>query len=172
MLHEELSTDMDRITQLQDAILDASFHSPDYSNLLTITSTSIEYITKRTQFEQTSISIPTTLSTPNAANRVEYKAAIETFVADIIRRSKDIQHLINELPKPGDSSERAQRLMELQDEIKIANEEYKQVLEQSKELVKELQLALDHTLGESPNDISIQQAYYPAGTPYDDQTQQ
>lgn len=62
--------------------------------------------------------------------------------------------------------------MELQDEIKIANEEYKQVLEQSKELVKELQLALDHTLGESPNDISIQQAYYPAGTPYDDQTQQ
>ncbi|QPK66894.1 hypothetical protein CNBG_9707 [Cryptococcus deuterogattii R265] len=150
MLHEELSTDM----------------------LLTITSTSIEYITKRTQFEQTSISIPTTLSTPNAANRVEYKAAIETFVADIIRRSKDIQHLINELPKPGDCSERAQRLMELQDEIKIANKEYKQVLEQSKELVKELQLALDHTLGESLNDISIQQAYYPAGTPYDDQTQQ
>lgn len=53
MLHEELSTDMvciikypcfacklltniilqDRITQLQDAILDASFHSPDYSNV-------------------------------------------------------------------------------------------------------------------------------------------
>lgn len=78
--------------------------------------------------------------------------------------------------------------MELQDEIKIANEEYKQVLEESsktlllsrgqlltdnvEELVKELQLALDHTLGESPNDISIQQAYYPAGTPYDDQTHQ
>lgn len=79
--------------------------------------------------------------------------------------------------------------MELQDEIKIANKEYKQVLEQSsktfftfivsqlltdnvEELVKELQLALDHTLGESLNDISIQQAYYPAGTPYDDQTQQ
>ncbi|OXB33614.1 hypothetical protein J007_06718 [Cryptococcus neoformans] len=162
MLHEELSTDMDRITQLQDAILD----------LLTITSTSIEYITKRTQFEQTSISIPTTLSTPNAANRVEYKAAIETFVADIVRRSKDIQHLIDGLPKPGDSSERAKRLIELQDEIKIANEEYKQVLKQSKELVNELQLALDHTLGESPKDISIQPANYPAGIPYHDQTQQ
>ncbi|TYJ55554.1 hypothetical protein B9479_003704 [Cryptococcus floricola] len=141
MIHEELSTDMDRITQLQDAILD----------LLTITSTSVEYITKRTQFEQTSKSIPTTLTTANAASREDYKAAISAFVADIIRRSKDIQQLIDELPKPGDSSQRAERLQHLQEEIKVANQEYKDVLEQSKQLVKELQLALDTTLETTPS---------------------
>ncbi|WVQ78878.1 hypothetical protein IAT38_000969 [Cryptococcus sp. DSM 104549] len=147
MLNEELSTDMDRITQLQDAILD----------LLTITSTSIEYITKRTQFEQTSRFIPTTLSTSNAANRGDYRGTIETFVADIIRRSKDVQHLIDELPKPGDSSERAQRLSELQEEIQLANIDYKDALEQSEALVKELQTALDEALGEpaSDNDTSM-----------------
>nr|XP_019011964.1 uncharacterized protein I206_02801 [Kwoniella pini CBS 10737]OCF50745.1 hypothetical protein I206_02801 [Kwoniella pini CBS 10737] len=123
MLNEELSTDMDRITQLQDAILD----------LLTITSTSIDYITKRTEFEQTSKNIPTTLQTPHAANRTEYKASIETFVNDIVRRSKDIKILIQNLPKKDDSTNRATRLSELQEELKVANEEYKEALAQSGE---------------------------------------
>ncbi|WVN87188.1 uncharacterized protein L203_102365 [Cryptococcus depauperatus CBS 7841] len=141
MLDKELSTDMDRITQLQDAILD----------LLTITSSSIDYIVHKSRFEQTSRRIPQTQPTENSADPADYRAAIETFVSDIIRRSKDIQHLIAELPKPGDSSERAQRLQHLQDEIKMANLEYKEVLEQSKKLYKELQNALDTALGESVN---------------------
>ncbi|WWC88065.1 uncharacterized protein L201_002968 [Kwoniella dendrophila CBS 6074] len=145
MLVEELSTDMDRITQLQDAILD----------LLTITSTSIDYITKRTEFEQTSKVIPTTLQTPHAANRTEYKAAIETFVADIVRRSKDIKKLIENLPKKDDSSQRAQRLTELQEELKVANDEYKVALVQSEELLMELQSALDEALGEDASDFQI-----------------
>ncbi|WVR03725.1 hypothetical protein IAU60_000720 [Kwoniella sp. DSM 27419] len=136
MLNEELSTDMDRITQLQDAILD----------LLTITSTSIEYITKRTQFEQTSVAIPTTLQTPHAASREEYKASIQTFVADIVRRSKDIKALIAALPDKDSSDERAQRLVQLQGEMKIANDEYKAALAQSEELLAELQSALDEAL--------------------------
>ncbi|KAK8861680.1 hypothetical protein IAR55_002503 [Kwoniella newhampshirensis] len=139
MINEELSTDMDRITQLQDAILD----------LLTITSTSIDYITKKTNFEQTSKAIPTTLQAANGPSRAEYQAAIETFVADIIRRSKDVETLAKALPKKDDSSIRAQRLSELQDEIKIANEEYKSALAQSERLLRELQDALDQTLGET-----------------------
>ncbi|WVF66023.1 hypothetical protein IAT40_000761 [Kwoniella sp. CBS 6097] len=145
MLNEELSSDMDRITQLQDAILD----------LLTITSTSIEYITKRTQFEQTSTAIPTTLQTPHAASRAEYKASIETFVADIIRRSKDIKTLIAALPRKDDSAGRAQRLTELQEEMKIANEEYKEALAQSEELLLELQAALDEALGQDESSITV-----------------
>ncbi|KAK6907464.1 hypothetical protein L486_05381 [Kwoniella mangroviensis CBS 10435] len=145
MLNEELSTDMDRITQLQDAILD----------LLTITSTSIDYITKRTEFEQTSNTIPTTLQTPLAANRQEYKASIETFVNDIVRRSKDIKALIANLPKKDDSSQRATRLSELQEELSTANEEYKIALAQSEELLLELQSALDQALGEDSPYIPI-----------------
>ncbi|WWD05641.1 hypothetical protein V865_003722 [Kwoniella europaea PYCC6329] len=145
MLNEELSTDMDRITQLQDAILD----------LLTITSTSIDYITKRTEFEQTSDKIPTTLQTPLAANRQEYKASIETFVNDIVRRSKDIKKLIASLPKKDDSSQRATRLSELQEELSTSNEEYKIVLAQSEELLLELQSALDQALGEDSPNIPI-----------------
>ncbi|WWC60423.1 uncharacterized protein I303_102995 [Kwoniella dejecticola CBS 10117] len=145
MLNAELSTDMDRITQLQDAILD----------LLTITSTSIDYITKRTEFEQTSNKIPTTLQTPHAANRAEYKASIETFVNDIVRRSKDIKKLIENLPKKDESSHRATRLSELQKELKVANEEYKVALAQSEELLVELQLALDQALGDDSFDLNL-----------------
>ncbi|WWD16397.1 hypothetical protein CI109_100823 [Kwoniella shandongensis] len=141
MLNAELSTDMDRITQLQDAILD----------LLTITSTSIDYITKKTNFEQISKAIPTTLQAANGPSRAEYKATIETFVADIIRRSKDIETLAKALPKKDESSIRAQRLAELQDEMKIANQEYKAALAQSEELLGELQAALDQALEEPVN---------------------
>ncbi|RXK35233.1 hypothetical protein M231_07511 [Tremella mesenterica] len=137
MLSEEISTDMDRITQLQDAILD----------LLTITHTSIEYITKRTQFEQTSLSIPQTLSTPLAAPREEYKESIQAFVADIVRRSQDIEKLIEALPKKDDSFARAARLQQLQDEMTIANAEYMKAVKQAEELLAELRSALAAALG-------------------------
>jgi len=138
MLSEELSSDMDRITQLQDAILD----------LLTITATSIEYITKRTQFEQTSKEIPQTLTTAQAAPRQEYRESIQTFVRDIVRRSKDIETLIAALPRKDDSSGRAARLEELKGEMEVANAEYRQALAQAEELLKELQEALGTALGQ------------------------
>jgi hypothetical protein len=50
-------------------------NAADSAQLLTITHTSIEYITKRTQFEQTSHAIPQTLQTPLAAKRTDYKGA-------------------------------------------------------------------------------------------------
>ncbi|RSH88104.1 uncharacterized protein EHS24_000631 [Apiotrichum porosum] len=138
MLSEELSTDMDRITQLQDAILD----------LLTITSASIEYITHRTQFEQTSAAIPTTLQTAQAARRKEYRAAIETFVADIVRRAKDVETLTAALPSKDDSGLRAARLQELQTEMVAANVEYKEALAQAEALLGELRDILRVTLGD------------------------
>ncbi|ORX35249.1 hypothetical protein BD324DRAFT_84233 [Kockovaella imperatae] len=136
MLSEELSTDMDRITQLQDAILD----------LLTICHTSIEYITKRTQFEQNSNTIPATLHTNSAAKRKDYKAAIETFVADIIQRSKDVELLIAALPKKEDSDARAGRIEELQREMDEANGQYKEALADAESLLKELEAALGEVL--------------------------
>ncbi|CAD6567001.1 MAG: hypothetical protein TREMPRED_003223 [Tremellales sp. Tagirdzhanova-0007] len=128
---------MDRITQLQDAILD----------LLTISSTAIEYITKRTQFEQVSKSIPATLRTQQAANRDDYKVAIETFTADLTRRAKDVEVLIAALPTKDDSGERAKRLQDLQVEMGIANAEHKEALAQAEELLVELQEALSTALG-------------------------
>ncbi|TXT07502.1 hypothetical protein VHUM_03222 [Vanrija humicola] len=138
MLTEELSTDMDRITQLQDAILD----------LLTITSASIEYITHRTHFEQTSVAIPTTLQTAQAARRKDYRKAIETFVADIVRRAKDVETLVAALPSKDDSGARAARLEELQTEMVAANAEYKEALAQAEELLEELKRVLAITVGD------------------------
>ncbi|KAK4686195.1 mediator of RNA polymerase II transcription subunit 21, partial [Tremellales sp. Uapishka_1] len=138
MLSEELSTDMDRITQLQDAILD----------LLTITSTSIEYITKKTQFEQASSLIPATLHTPQAADRKEYKENIGKLVQDLVRRAKDVQVLIEALPKKDDSTERAERLRQLQEEMGVANEAYVEATRQAEELQSELQQALGEALGD------------------------
>ncbi|GFZ42447.1 hypothetical protein JCM24511_00162 [Saitozyma sp. JCM 24511] len=136
---------MDRITQLQDAILD----------LLTITHTSIEYITKRTQFEQTSAAIPQTLQTPLAASRVDYRIAIETFVADIVKRSKDIEVLIAALPKKGDAHLRAKRLEQLQSEMILANQEYNDALARSEALLKELQDALAVVLATEPSSEDV-----------------
>jgi hypothetical protein len=102
--------------------------------LLTLTHTSIEYITKRTAFEQASAAVPRTLASENTAPPQVYNgefghgfspsecrrdtgsqarkvadcpaAAIQTFVADIISRSKDIELLIAALPKKDDSGAR------------------------------------------------------------------
>jgi mediator of RNA polymerase II transcription subunit 21 len=99
--------------------------------------------------------------------------AIEGFVADIIRRSKDVETLIAVLPSKAGSGERvslflhhaffiewagvpadlvlqAKRIEELQAEMTIANEEYKEVLAQAEGLLEELQAALDSALGEEP----------------------
>ncbi|KAK1927644.1 hypothetical protein DB88DRAFT_478753 [Papiliotrema laurentii] len=138
MLSAELSTDMDRITQLQDAVLD----------LLSITHTAIEYITKRAQFEQTSLSIPTTLISPHAAGRKEYKEAIETFVGDIVKRSKDVERLIATLPAKDDNGQRATRIQELQQELEEVDIEYKAALTQAESLMKELEKALGTALGD------------------------
>ncbi|TXT05273.1 uncharacterized protein COLE_06593 [Cutaneotrichosporon oleaginosum] len=138
MLSAELSTDMVRWGRLQDAILD----------LLTITASSIEYITHRTQFEQTSTAIPTTLHTTQAARRKDYRAAIEQFVSDIVRRAKDIETLIAALPSKDDSGVRATRLEELQAEMVVANREYKEALGQAEELLGELKKVLRITLGD------------------------
>lgn len=61
--------------ELQDAILDVRKHKTDgaHEQLLTITSTAIEYITHRTQFEQTSAAIPTTLHQAQTTRRKDYR---------------------------------------------------------------------------------------------------
>lgn len=157
------------------------------TQLLTLTHTSIEYITKRTAFEQASADIPRTLASEHTAPPEEYRGgchsfffsshvpsprytqannwrgqfglrdsadtleAIQIFVADIISRSKDVEKLIAALPKKDDSGARvsslpsydpclervvadtyqAQRLKELQGEMVIANQEYKEALAQA-----------------------------------------
>ncbi|KAL7424641.1 Subunit of heteropentameric Replication factor C (RF-C) [Cryptotrichosporon argae] len=137
MLSEEQSTDMDRITQLQDAILD----------LLTIAATSIDYITHRTQFEQTSAAIPTTLHTAQAARRAEYRASITAFVSDLTTRSKHVEALIAALPTPSTGSSTgagtpADRLRALQAEVVLANAEYRDAMGEAERVLAELEGAL------------------------------
>jgi len=156
MLEEELSSDMDRVTQLQDAILD----------LFAITHTAIEYITKRTQFEQMDPNVPPAVQTPFAAKREEYAAAIQTFVSDIVRRAKDVEGLIQTLPERDDGAQRSSKLAELQEELKAANKAYEETILESEALLKELQLALDSVLGDGRiNMPSLKHRIEPADQP-------
>lgn len=47
--------------------------------LLSITASSVEYITHRTQFKQTSAAIPTTLHTTQAARGKDYRGGFDLF---------------------------------------------------------------------------------------------
>ncbi|KAI9632741.1 uncharacterized protein MKK02DRAFT_41053 [Dioszegia hungarica] len=132
---------------LSSLIILSSIQPPSSSTspaslLLTLTHTSIEYITKRTAFEQASADIPRTLASEHTAPPEEYREAIQIFVADIISRSKDVEKLIAALPKKDDSGARAERLRELQGEMIVANQEYKEALAQAESLLEEMQNAL------------------------------
>ena len=103
--------------------------------------------------------------------------AIETFTADIIRRSKDVETLISALPSNGDSGARvssaraslilaniqATRIGELLAELEVENKEYKDALSQAgrsephdpqahraEALMTELDNALGSVLGYTP----------------------
>ncbi|KAJ3860517.1 hypothetical protein EV359DRAFT_48974 [Lentinula novae-zelandiae] len=116
---QELSH-MDRITQLQDEI----------QQLLMIMSTSIAYLTNRTNFIQVSPEIPITkqrnpekYDTPDA-----FEANKKELVTDLIRKAKQVEYLINSLPEPEPEEIQAQRLQQLEDEMQLANTEYIQAV--------------------------------------------
>ncbi|KAF8824337.1 hypothetical protein HHX47_DHR8000382 [Lentinula edodes] len=116
---QELSH-MDRITQLQDEI----------QQLLMIMSTSIAYLTNRTNFIQVSPEIPITKQrNPDKYDTPDvFEANKKELVTDLIRKAKQVEYLINSLPEPEPEEIQAQRLQQLEDEMQLANTEYIQAV--------------------------------------------
>ncbi|KAJ7737557.1 hypothetical protein B0H16DRAFT_1661878 [Mycena metata] len=122
---QELSH-MDRITQLQDEI----------QQLLTIMSSTIAYLTSRSNFVQISPEIPITKQrNPEKYDPPEvFEANKKELVTDLIVKAKQVEYLIKSLPEPELEEDQAKRLQALDDEMTIANEEYIQAVARSKDL--------------------------------------
>jgi len=111
---------MDRITQLQDGI----------EQLLTIMSSSITYLCAKADFKQVSEQIPMTRTRP--AEKVDspdiFAANKQELVADLMRKTRQIQILIQSLPAPEHETEQAERFEQLERDMQDANREYKEAV--------------------------------------------
>lgn len=136
---QELSN-MDRITQLQDEI----------QNLMTIMSSTLAYLTSRADFAQVSSDIPVT-KTRNAEkvdSEEVFNANKKELVADLMMKAKQVEYLIQSLPAPEPEEEQAKRLQALEEEMKIANEEYIAAVNRAKALHAQIDGVLKTMLSE------------------------
>ncbi|KAH7907187.1 hypothetical protein BJ138DRAFT_1160711 [Hygrophoropsis aurantiaca] len=126
---QELSH-MDRITQLQDEI----------QQLLTIMSSSIAYLTARSNFLQVSKEIPVTKQrNPDKYDPPDvFEANQKELVRDLIVKAKQIEYLIQSLPVPEPEEEQAKRLQALEEEMGRANAEYIEAVDRAKALHRQV----------------------------------
>ncbi|EGG11349.1 uncharacterized protein MELLADRAFT_70762 [Melampsora larici-populina 98AG31] len=95
---DELSRNMDRITQLQDGI----------DNLVTIMYSTVSYLSRKADFEQVNPDIPITqsISDPTKIDQAKetFNQNCQELVEDFIRKAKQLEYLISILPPHDDSS--------------------------------------------------------------------
>ncbi|ESK93513.1 hypothetical protein Moror_1665 [Moniliophthora roreri MCA 2997] len=141
---QELSN-MDRITQLQDEI----------QQLLLIMSSSIRYLTSRSNFLQVSPDIPVTKQrNPEKYDTPEvFEANKQELVADLIVKAKQVEYLIQSLPEPEPEEEQAKRLQALEEEMQKANAEYIQAVNRTKALHTQVSELLRLMLTEVDTDL-------------------
>ncbi|CAE6404334.1 unnamed protein product [Rhizoctonia solani] len=98
-LHKELTADMDKLTQLHDAI----------ESLLVIMSNSVVYLVTRNSFRQVNPDIPITKTRPpdKEDSPDVFEANKRELVNDLITKAKQIEYLIKSLPPPEPESEQA-----------------------------------------------------------------
>ncbi|KAA1475393.1 hypothetical protein DENSPDRAFT_932322 [Dentipellis sp. KUC8613] len=137
---QELSN-MDRITQLQDEL----------QNLLTIMSSSIAYLTSRTNFLQVSPDIPVTKQrNPDKVDPPDvFEANKRELVTDLMTKAKQVELLIQNLPAPEPEEDQAKRLEELENEMTAANEEYIAAVARAKSLHRQISAVLQNVLNDN-----------------------
>lgn len=111
----------------------------DLSLLLRILTSSIHYISTRSSMVQLSDSIP--LSRPtgaagayansNMVERATMKESIDELTDDLIQKAKDIETLVDRLPVTQDEEAFQSELQGLDEEMKVANEEYRSALQEA-----------------------------------------
>lgn len=133
-------THMDRITQLQEGI----------EQLLTIMSSSITYLTKKSTFKQISEQVPVTRARP--ADKVDSPEVFENtkqeLVSELIHKAKQIEMLISSLPVPEPENEHVARLAQLQNELALANEEYRAAVNRARDLHRQISSLLKTMLSD------------------------
>ncbi|KAJ7302689.1 hypothetical protein DFH08DRAFT_794363 [Mycena albidolilacea] len=125
MLQRELSR-MNRITQLQD----------ETQQLLTIMASSIVYLTSRTDFVQVSADIPITKQrNPDKYDSTEiFQENNKELATDLIVKAKQVEYLVKSLPQTEPKEDQDERLLVLDAEMTVVNDEYIQAVARSKVL--------------------------------------
>ncbi|KIM81860.1 hypothetical protein PILCRDRAFT_821219 [Piloderma croceum F 1598] len=143
---QELSH-MDRITQLQDEI----------QQLLTIMSSTIAYLTSRSNFVQVSPEVPITKqrNTEKFDPPDVFEANQKELVTDLVVKAKQVEYLIQSLPEPEPEEEQAKRMQTLEEEMTLANAEYIQAVARTKELHSQITDVLRTMLNESEIDVDL-----------------
>ncbi|KAJ7774411.1 hypothetical protein B0H14DRAFT_2401791 [Mycena olivaceomarginata] len=138
MLQRELSH-MDRITQLQD----------ETQQLLTIMASSIAYLTSRTDFVQVSADIPITKQrNPDKYDSTEIFQA-KSLQSILIVKAKQVEYLVKSLPQTELEEDQGERLLVLEAEMTVVNDEYIQAVARSKDLQVQMTDVLKLLLRES-----------------------
>ncbi|KAJ7810279.1 hypothetical protein B0H14DRAFT_2460167 [Mycena olivaceomarginata] len=140
MLQRELSH-MDRITQLQD----------ETQQLLTIMASSIAYLTSRTDFVQVSADIPITKQrNPDKYDSTEiFQENSKELAIDLIVKAKQVEYLVKSLPQTELEEDQGERLLVLEAEMTVVNDEYIQAVARSKDLQVQITDVLKLLLRES-----------------------
>ncbi|KAI0041500.1 hypothetical protein FA95DRAFT_1565324 [Auriscalpium vulgare] len=104
--------------------------------LLTIMSSSIAYLTTRTNFVQLSASIPITKQrNPDKVDAAEvFEANKKELVADLMVKAKQVEYLVQSLPAPEPEEQQATRLEALEQDMQRANQEYAVAVARAKAL--------------------------------------
>ncbi|KIM32599.1 hypothetical protein M408DRAFT_326382 [Serendipita vermifera MAFF 305830] len=129
-LEDEQSVNMDKLTQLQDCI----------EQLLLIMKLAVVQLVQRSDFKQVSPDIPVTKSRPK--DKIDSPQKFEEnkreLVADLVRKAKQIELIIESLPAPEPEQAQAARFEQLEQEMQKVNEEYQAAVERAKRLHKEI----------------------------------
>ncbi|KAK7047183.1 hypothetical protein VNI00_006849 [Paramarasmius palmivorus] len=118
-------------------------------------SSSIRYLTSRSNFLQVSPDIPVTKQrNPDKYDTPEvFEANKQELVADLIVKAKQVELLIQSLPEPEPEEEQAKRLQALEEEMQKANAEYIQAVNRTKALHGQISELLRLMLTEVDNDL-------------------
>ncbi|KAL7408838.1 hypothetical protein BDY24DRAFT_405273 [Mrakia frigida] len=120
---------MDRLTQLQDAI----------ESLLTISTSSLSYLTRKTTFKRLNTDVPITHRNAEAeVNEGVFEENKKELVQDLTKKAKQVEYLIRALPDKEGVEGSDLRLEGLQSEMTVANQEYLEAVKIAEALLAEI----------------------------------
>jgi len=121
---------MDSITQLQDEI----------EKLLVIMSSTISYLTTRSNFKQVSADVPVTKKrNPEKVDTPEvFEENKNELIHDLVVKAKQIEHLIQSLPGPEPEEQQVMRLARLEEEMNEASGDYIRAVNRAKDLYAQI----------------------------------
>ncbi|GAA5944221.1 Srb7p [Sporobolomyces koalae] len=117
---------MDRLTQTQNSI----------DELVRIMSSSLSYLSRKSNFKQVNENFPITQSIPNADPDDVFEANRKELVTDLLRKAKQLEFLIDSLPSPPPEEDvrTGQDLAHLESELQAANQDYLETLTEADRL--------------------------------------